>query len=168
MELTDDDVHALVQEIWESVLQLEVVPTGMAGPHTPGEAPATLSAFIHIHGTWEGTVVVQASTALADQVASAMFMMPAEELTADETGDALGEVVNMLGGSVKSMVEGEASLSLPLVIGVAHYTVAIPGSHALNEVWFACGDQPLVVRVFERVSAQLPGELSPAAVGGGR
>jgi chemotaxis protein CheX len=162
MELTDDDVHALVQEIWDSVLQLEVLP---AGPRDGG-TDRTLSAFIHIHGDWEGTVVVQASAALAGAIAGAMFQADEADLTPEEVADALGEVVNMLGGSVKSMVDGQASLSLPLVIGGGDYTVAIPGSQVLNEVWFASRAEPLVVRIFERASAQLPTALRPAGVGG--
>lgn len=159
MHLTDDDVHALVTEIWESVLQL---------PVEPGDRPAeaseeTLSAFIHIHGTWEGTVVVQASHALADAVACAMFMAEPGELADEEVSDALGEIVNMLGGSVKSMVEGQSSLSLPLVIGGARYTISIPGSHPLNEVWMGCMAEPLMVRIYERASADVPAELAPAS-----
>ncbi len=160
MEMTDADVYALVEEIWDSVLQMEVTPTGVGGG-----GDATLSAFIHIHGAWEGSVVVQASADLAQQVAAVMFAMDVDELSPEDTSDALGEVVNMLGGSIKSMVEGDASLSLPLVIGGAHYTVAIPGSTALHEVWFACQSQPLVVRVFERLSSEVPPEIERAAAG---
>jgi chemotaxis protein CheX len=155
MELADDDICALVAEIWESVLQLEVVPTGPP----PAQGDQTLSAFVHIHGDWEGTVVVQASAALADHVAAAMFLVPPDELGPGEVSDALGEVVNMLGGSVKSLVEGDVSLSLPVVIGGARYTVAIPRSTDLNEVWFDCRSEPLVVRVVERATADLPAGL---------
>lgn len=151
MELTDDDIHALVQEIWDSFLQLEVVPTPPA--ETGG---GSLSGFIHIHGDWEGTVVLQSSASLATRIASEMFDLAAADLEESEVHDALGEIVNMLGGSVKSLVEGDASLSLPTVIGGTQYTVAIPGSNALNTVWFATEAEPLVVRVFERASADVP------------
>lgn len=151
MELTDDDIYQLVQEIWSSFLQLDVQPC----PPGPG-GDESLSALIHIHGSWEGSVVIHASNALATRIAAAMFATPPDDLSADDTNDALGEVVNMLGGSVKSLVDGPASLSLPTVIGGAQYTLSVPGSSDLNEVWFTTADQPLVVRVLQRASADVP------------
>lgn len=151
MELTDDDIYALVQEIWTSFLQLDVLP---AAPLQPSDE--SLSGLIHIHGSWEGSVVVHASRTLATRIASVMFDTPADQLSTSDTDDALGEIVNMLGGSVKSLVDGPASLSLPTVIGGAQYTLAVPGSSNLNEVWFTTEDEPLVVRVLERASAEVP------------
>lgn len=151
MELTEDDIHALVQEIWTSFLMLDVHPTA------PVDASdQSISALIHIHGSWEGSVIVHCSRALAAHIAAVMFDMAPEELTADEVGDAIGEIVNMLGGSVKSLVDGPGSLSLPTVIGGSQYTLQIPGSHQLNEVWFITAEQPLMVQVLQRTSAEVP------------
>ena len=151
MELTEDDICALIEEIWSSYLMLDVDPTA---PVDPGGR--SLSALIHIHGSWEGTVIVHCSESLSTRIASAMFALEADELSADDVGDAVGEVVNMLGGSVKSLVDGPASLSLPTVIGGAHHTIQIPGSTVLNEVWFTTIGEPLSVTVLERATAEVP------------
>lgn len=148
MHLTEDDIHALIAEIWSSFLMLDVEP---APPLAPSSQ--SISALIHIHGSWEGSVVLHCSHALAAHIAGVMFDADPAELSADEVGDAVGEIVNMLGGSVKSLVDGPGSLSLPTVIGGSQYTLQIPGSTALNEVWFATADQPLMVQVLERTSA---------------
>ncbi len=154
MELTEADIHALVEEIWASYLMLDVVPAP-----APGSEGQSLSALIHIHGSWEGTVILHCTRALSEQIAGAMFAVDPGELTDDEIGDAVGEIVNMLGGSVKSLVDGPASLSLPTVIGGAQYVVQIPGSTVLNEVWCTTGDQPMVVSILQRASAEIPATL---------
>lgn len=151
MELTDADIHTLVQEIWASYLLLDVEPA----PH-PQTSDRSLSALIHIHGTWEGTVILHCSRALAGHIAGAMFAIEPEELSEDEVGDAVGEIANMLGGSIKSMVDGPASLSLPTVIGGEQYVVKIPGSTVLNEVWFTTSDESMVVSVLQRASSDVP------------
>ncbi len=91
MELTPDDIHALVQDIWTSFLMLEVeqVPPLDRGTES-------ISALIHIHGSWEGSVLIHCSRALATHIASVMFDMEPDDLTSDEVGDAIGEIVNML------------------------------------------------------------------------
>ncbi len=59
------------------------------------------------------------------------------------------------------MVDGPGSLSLPTVIGGSQYTLQIPGSIRLNEVWFISADQPLLVEVLQRSSSGVP---APASV----
>jgi chemotaxis protein CheX len=151
MDLTEDDIYSLVSEIWSSFLMLDVEPTAPVA-----SSDRSISALIHIHGSWEGSVIVHCSHALSAHIASVMFDMPPEELTSDEIGDAIGEIVNMLGGSVKSLVDGPGSLSLPTVIGGSQYTLQIPGATELNEVWFVTAEQPLMVQVLERTSAAVP------------
>ena len=73
-----------------------------------------------------------------------------------DIGDAFGEIANMLGGSVKALVDGPCSLSLPTVIGGTQYTLTVPGSTVLNESWFASAGHPLAVRVLQRASADVP------------
>ncbi len=152
MELTDQDVHGLLQEVWQSLLDLEVDLVG-GGSHDD----ASLSAVIHIQGDWEGTVTIQASRALATRIAAQMFMMEPAELEPAEIDDALGEVANMLGGSVKATVEGTLQLSLPTVISGSQYVLSIPGSHVLNEVWLATEGEPLLVRILDRANRPLAG-----------
>ncbi|AXV05406.1 Chemotaxis protein CheX [Euzebya pacifica] len=151
MELSHHDIEALVAEIWHSVLGMDI---GESSPRTD-DAPS-LSSLIHVHGAWEGTIVLHGPQALAASVAAAMFGMEADELSEDDIGDAFGEIANMLGGSVKALVDGPCSLSLPTVIGGTQYTLTVPGSTVLNESWFASAGHPLAVRVLQRASADVP------------
>lgn len=148
MDVTDADIHALVQEIWRSYLDLDVDPGPVAEPEGP-----TLSGIIHIHGAWEGTVILRASQELATHAAEAMF--GTEELDDGDIDDALGEIVNMLGGSVKALADGPCSLSLPTVIGGRSYTLAVPGSSDLLGVWMASAGHPVHVRVLQRATADV-------------
>ncbi len=63
-------------------------------------------------------MVVTCSKTGSLDVASALFEMPVDEVTQDEVGDALGELVNVLGGNVKSVLPAPSTMSLPRIAAV--------------------------------------------------
>jgi chemotaxis protein CheX len=78
-----------------------------------------------------------------------MFAMSEDELTEAEIRDAVGEIVNMVGGNLKGIVEGDSSLSLPCVgeaTGSAPFDASFKGLEISNN----CQGDPLIVRVFDR------------------
>ncbi|HVD28484.1 MAG TPA: chemotaxis protein CheX [Mycobacteriales bacterium] len=77
-------------------------------------------------------------TRLARTAASAMFDRPAEALTDDEVADALGELTNMIGGNLKSLLPGPSRLSMPAVTVGATTAHPAPGAVLVNTVSLAC------------------------------
>jgi chemotaxis protein CheX len=72
-------------------------------------------ATVSVRGMWEGAVTLGCTSACARTVAGLMFGAEAGELSADDIADATGELVNIVGGNVKSLMPGPSRLSLPLV-----------------------------------------------------
>jgi len=110
------DLHAIVEEVWSSFvgvdqpLQPRLVPPG-----TPLD-PAVWSGAVSVTGDWQGAVTVE----LADHVARAITRVmlgldDAVDPADDDVADAVGELVNMIGGNVKSLMPGHSVLSLPAV-----------------------------------------------------
>ncbi|WP_336249052.1 chemotaxis protein CheX [Stomatohabitans albus] len=146
MICTDDDIVEIVDTIWASFFE------GDVDPGDPAEFSAqTRTGLIHVHGQDEATINIKVNEELAQMIASMMFGIPAEELADDEITDALGEITNMLGGSVKAYLTGDANLSLPTVITGA-YRVNSPGTITTNTVWMWNNDQPILVEIVERAS----------------
>lgn len=150
MELSDDDIRALAGDIWSSILGLELEP---GGPPEGAATEASFTGVVHVQGEWHGSVTVQCPESLAKQVASIMFDLDEADLGRDDVDDALGEITNMTGGSVKALVPGHSELSLPTVVEGNDYTLKVPGTEPIREVWMACSGTPLVVRVLERTEA---------------
>jgi chemotaxis protein CheX len=143
------DINDLVGDIWGSVLG---IPTTPASSDVRLDEPR-LTGFVHIHGDWEGTVTVDVPVGLAQQGAATMFGMELEELTTDEVDDALGEITNMTGGGIKSMIAGQCKLSLPTVVQGKSFTVNVRGTEEIHELIYEAGGSWLVVRVLARVDA---------------
>lgn len=138
-----DDVRAVTEEVWSTFL-------GHTEPFVEG-APRTFtpdwSASVSVTGEWNGMVAIEMTADGAHRVTCGMLGMDPEtdEPAEADVVDAFGELVNMVGGNVKSLVPGPSQLSLPCVAAgqFAHGNDEVE----LVRLAFAWGDEPLAVTV---------------------
>jgi chemotaxis protein CheX len=147
---SSQEINDLVGDIWGSVLGIPAAPTSL---DARVEEPR-LTGFVHIHGDWEGTVTVDCPMGLATQAAAAMFAMEIDDLSKDEIDDALGEITNMTGGGIKSMLPGSCKLSLPTVVQGKGFTVRVRGTEEVHELCYSAAGSWMVVRVLARVDVE--------------
>ncbi|GAA4362053.1 chemotaxis protein CheX [Angustibacter luteus] len=106
-----DEVWELVAEVWESLLQLPAI----RADHAFGLQGA-MTASVTIDGDWTGLVTVTMPPTTAVAVTRAMLQIPETDDVSDaDVADAVGEVVNVIGGNVKALLQGSTSLGLPRV-----------------------------------------------------
>ena len=143
MEFGEEEIRQLVESIWEQMLHLPVE----ALPVTPAAAGTrTLSACVSITGAWRGAVAISCSAALATQAARIMFdQASTDDVTPADQQDALGELVNMLGGNIKALLPEPCQLSLPAVAHGTDYTVRVPKTHLLHCLPMCCGGEAMAV-----------------------
>jgi len=111
--IDDELVRAVVDQVWESLLGAEVLPWYGEGP----VAPAVLQAEVTLTGDWNGLVRIGCAQGAAEGIAAAMLMAGADEvLAAEDVHDAVGEVVNVVGGNVKGALLGDTALGLPRIL----------------------------------------------------
>ena len=108
-----------------------------------------LSAIIRISGGWDSLVQVLTPRKTAIAIASNMFAMDEDQLSEAEIRDAVGEIVNMVGGNLKGIVEGESSLSLPCV-GESNGRAPFDSSFSGLSVSNRCQGDTLIVRLLDR------------------
>lgn len=75
----------------------------------------SVKASIGISGDWSAKISIILTNSLATRIACAMFGMEEDEITSEEIFDAVGELVNVIGGNTKGIVNGDCSLTLPEV-----------------------------------------------------
>ncbi|MGD9792957.1 MAG: chemotaxis protein CheX [Acidimicrobiia bacterium] len=147
MEFDVDSLAAMASDIWSAMLGMDLAP-GNGAMSKLGESP-TLVSYVQISGDWAGAVTVACPTELAKRFAGAMFACDPNDLAIDEVKDALGELSNMTGGSIKGMVPGDCQLGIPAVVEGEHLTVTIPKGHETARVDFEMDGEPLQIIVFE-------------------
>jgi chemotaxis protein CheX len=105
-----DDVRVVTNDVWTSFLAshepLEWSPDPLAEPEV-------MRASVNIRGEWDGAVTLEMSPAAART--AARTMLTAREVDHEDVLDALGELVNMIGGNIKSLLPSGSTLGLPMV-----------------------------------------------------
>ena len=148
MQLTIQNVHSLTQDAFRSLAGDELAAGGSGGLD-PADEAASITSCVHISGTWDGAVAISCSDRLARSVTESMFGMTDGEAGPADIEDAVGELVNIVGGGLKSLLPGPSVLSLPTVTGGSPMT--FPGTEVMVSETFRSGAESLVVSVHRRV-----------------
>lgn len=132
-------VLAAIEQVWGSMLFASAAPW-------PADRPAAfetgLQAQIELRGEWNGRLVLTCDRVVAGQIAGAMLGLgPDDELDQPDVHDAVGEVLNVVGGSVKGALPGSSALGLP---GVREVTAVPSREESLVVSW---GDAPIYVQI---------------------
>lgn len=116
--VSEGDLAAVARAVWDATLGL-----GLDGiePAPPVPDPR-LAAVVSLSGGFEGAVSLELSTAAGREIASLMFGLGVEEISWEDTADAVGELANIVGGNVKALLGRPAALSLPSVVALPPVT----------------------------------------------
>ncbi len=144
----ESDLWAITEMIWASYLD-------PLGENPLMEGPATQSAddvhgMVSVTGAWDGQVVVTFSQVAAQRATAALLGIDYGEVSSADVMDAVGELVNIIGGSVKSLMPQPTVLSLPSV------RTGPPGDLAGTEMLLLTGtwmEEPVSIAVLESADA---------------
>jgi chemotaxis protein CheX len=148
MELTQTDLLQIVEGIWGSMLSLDI-QVAVENDYD-SQAASLLTACVQITGAWKGSVLLRCSSELARHAAAAMFAAEVESVSSEEMLDSLGELANMIGGGVKSLLPEVCTLSLPTVVEGASFSLFVCGASPVQQSTFACQGEPMWVTLFEK------------------
>ncbi len=112
------------QEVFSTMIMMD------AADDYPLREPITrfkcsITGMVGFAGTYSGVISIHCPVSLALKITSSMLGMECDEVNED-LNDAIGEIANMLGGSVKQVLSKgglDVKLSIPTVISGEDYTV---------------------------------------------
>lgn len=111
-----EDVLAVTEDVWLALLgDGEVLVPRPVPPGSPFDTTGAWSAAVTVSGGWHGVVTVELQEDAARSLGAGMLDLPADEVADADVADAVGELVNMVGGNIKSLMPGPSVLSLPTV-----------------------------------------------------
>jgi len=121
VEIQDKMISA-AREIFSSMVMMDISVTEILTEYGP--LKDTITGMIGLTGTHKGVVAVHVPYSVAMAITSSFLMMDVDEINED-VHDAVGEVANMIGGSVKNILSEKGydiDLSLPSTISGSQYT----------------------------------------------
>lgn len=110
LTLDRDELRSMTDDMWASLISPAPEETDVV------EFPRfTIRGHVELLGGWFGCVQVETSVDGAAAIAGQMLALPVADVALPDLEDVLGELANILGGSVKSCIDGQTMLSLPQV-----------------------------------------------------
>lgn len=160
MRLLDTDITRIVQDVWSAMLGLDVEPARLLEPATSSEidTDAHMTGSVTITGASDCVVALQLQRRPARTFAAAMFGLEPDDVGDDEVVDALGELTNMVGGSIKSLLPEPSWLSLPAVSNGQAIQLRVPGAEDTHAVALHSAGERILLRVWSRIADGAPGE----------
>jgi chemotaxis protein CheX len=118
--------------------------------HVTSQVPQhDVCAAVSITGAWSGHVVVACSDQASRHAAAALLGIDAHDVTLDDVADAMGEVANVIGGNVKSLLPDSCALSLPHVVPCGNGKPVWPAVTEICRLEATWLDEPVTVSVLE-------------------
>jgi chemotaxis protein CheX len=130
--LFDSAVPQTVAYVFDSMLSLSVESLEC---ELPGSTEL-VTAALHFSGGWTGATLLEVPPDMARAFTSRMLGMDMPDRVDDDVIDAMGELVNMVGGNLKTILPPGVNLSLPSVVIGTEYTVRVCGGHLVNRWMF--------------------------------
>jgi len=114
---------------------------------TATDSGPVLTAAISVVGDHPAALLIHCTAQFGSTLAGAMFGMGPDELSSAEVNDAVGELSNMIGGSVKAMLEGSWQLGLPMVSDSGD-AISVPGGEPWCEAYVDALGHPISLRFY--------------------
>lgn len=143
-------IAAATQDVFRTMLGSDAVP-GAARLEEGGVGPTEgVVALVGLTGPLVGTGSVTCTPNLACKLAAHMMMAEYDSVDNDVL-DAVGEVANMIVGSLKTSIEDQCGamwLSVPTVVYGRNFTTRSMGRHNWSVVPFTCDGEDMQVHMF--------------------
>jgi chemotaxis protein CheX len=127
------DLAQIVESVFDTMLSVEVRRTELEW--TP--PTDVLTGTIHFAGEWKGAVLLECTRPQAYEFTHRLMSIPLPSSITNDVRDAMGELANMLAGNLKSVLPHGISLSMPLVVEGADYSLRVCGGGVIDRIPFS-------------------------------
>jgi len=119
-----EQIITATEEIFSTMIMLEATP-GEPGAPPKGPFRNSVTGMVGMAGQVRGLLAIHLTEEAAKSVTGSFLGMDVAEID-DDVRDAIGELANMLAGSIKMMLTDngkDIKLSIPSAISGAEYTI---------------------------------------------
>lgn len=148
MSIRQEDLIAMNEQIWASMLGIVLTSTELV--EMPSHGERYVGGCVQLVGAWQGAVRVDCTLALAQKAARLFQGKEQSEPTVDEVRDTVGELANMVAGSVKALLPQQTHISLPSVADGNDYDLTVRKGRVLLQCPFAYEGEGVLVSLIER------------------
>jgi chemotaxis protein CheX len=148
----DSAIEQITQSVFSTMPGLELVRIDALPP----SGDDLLLVAVHIAGAWTGSVVLGLPNEVIRAAAAGMLQLPSDAVGDDDCRDVAAELVNMIGGNLKSLLPGPSFLSLPTIVSGVHCGIEVHDGRLAEDLALMSEFGPIAVRLYERTAGNQP------------
>jgi chemotaxis protein CheX len=155
MQFFENEIKEYAEFAW-STLDFKITPSsGQLDDNTEN----LITANIQVNGDWQGVVALVMEHELALQLAIKTFSLEKEQVTDEDINDSASEMMNIIGGNLKSMLPQPNQLGLPIV-DLKGARLNFPFTKQLSQVTFDCMGKKFSVAIHQVANKNLQNQPS--------
>ncbi len=147
MQFLESEIQQFNQLVWSTLLGLDIQPAPGIFSFSSSEM---VTGSVQVTGKWNGAITLYLSSPLANHVTETMFSLEFGKATLDLKKDAIGELINMVGGNIKAMLPQPSSLSTP-VFAMEGQSLEFPYPETITPCQFDCNGKSFALSLYEQV-----------------
>jgi CheY-specific phosphatase CheX len=124
------ELDRIVSDVLGVMFSANSEPSG----HTLGSDSFT--STVSFAGEWKGAVLVRCGVGTAEKLAQRLLKL--QEVSAEDVADAMGELANMIGGNLKSVLPPGVILSVPTVAPGSELAMRICEGGETKSTLYSC------------------------------
>jgi chemotaxis protein CheX len=147
-EIGTEEMTAIIDEIFGLMANIQLTPT--VNLVACDKNAGYITSAVQIVGEWQGAVQLDMDMELARRVCANLMGVDAHDLSPQDIRDAAGELANMTGGSVKTLLAPTCGLSLPSVVTGRDYEFSLSQGTLVQALSFRHECGTLTISIFEK------------------
>ena len=109
-----------------------------------------VTGSVQVSGEWNGVISLYLPSSLVALVTETMFSLNSGQATPETKKDAVGEMINMIGGNIKSLLPQPSTLSTP-IFSLEGQTQEFPFTKKVTQCKFVYNGAPFALSLFEQI-----------------
>jgi chemotaxis protein CheX len=141
------DQRIITQQVFETMVDMEAAP---CEAHSPGAEMNAIASLLEYSEPCEGEMLIECSPNLAFHFTSRLMSIELPTELNPDVIDAMGELVNMIGGNLKALMPEETTISAPHVLTGKEIETLLALRQRISRVCFSVGHDHCCVSLLER------------------
>lgn len=147
MQFLEKEIQEYTQLVCSTLLGFEVQVLPGSFEASPTD---TVTGSVQVTGKWNGAIMLSLPSTLVDTLTEVLFSLEPGKASIEDKKDAVGELINMIGGNIKALLPQPSVLSVPL-LAMAGHSLYFPSTKMVTHCQFESQGNPFALSLYEQV-----------------
>ncbi|MFT4578638.1 MAG: chemotaxis protein CheX [Nitrospinales bacterium] len=150
MQFLESEIQQYNKMVWATLLGFEIQPEPGTFDYSSKDM---VTGSVQVTGKWNGVITLYLPSTLVNHITETMFSLESGEASPETKKDAIGELINMVGGNIKSMLPQPSTLSIP-IFSMEGQSQQFPFTKKVTQCKFTCNGSSFALSLYEQEPAE--------------